>query len=133
MMTFFYILIAGLLGVVGHWLTRFTQGRTESTFWQYLNTHKANSISSILSVVTSSSVIFTSLPEDIHGKALMMVILGSYTSAYMLDSTVNKDKAPETAPEAVLINRKVEATVQDIKAVDSKKTLDDILKDDEAL
>lgn len=125
MTNFFLILGAGLLGVVGHWLTRYVQGRTESTFMQYMGQYKANSISSVFSVVTSSSTIFASLPEDIHGKPLMMVILASYTTAYMLDSTMNKDKTPILPPVLVKAERSIDA--------DIKKSLDDIVRDDASL
>lgn len=123
MTIFFLILGAGLLGIVGHWLTRYTQGRTESTFMEYMKQYKANSISSIFSVIASNSTIYASLPEDIHGKPLMMVILGSYTAAYMLDSTVNKDARPLFEPVIVKALRKA----------DAKKSLNDIVSDDASL
>ncbi len=131
MMNFFFILGAGLLGVVGHWLNRWVSGRTESTFMQYMGQYKANSISAVFSVVTSSSTIFASLPEDVHGKPLMMVILASYTTAYMLDSMVNKDKTPPIQPELVKLKRTVDSALIDLE--DDKKTLADIVRDDAGL
>ncbi|MFA5920140.1 MAG: hypothetical protein WC856_02465 [Methylococcaceae bacterium] len=132
-MTFLYILIAGLLGVLGHWWTRYAQGRTEESFFKYLSDYKANTIASLFSILTSSSVVFASAPVDIGGRDLFLLLIGVYGTGYMLDSKLNKGTAPTIVPEAVLINRKIEKTVEDIKAVDNNKTLDDIMKDDKSL
>lgn len=133
MMTFLYILAAGLLGTLGHWWTRYANGRSEEGFFKYMSAYKANSIASLFSILGSSSVAFASTPPDIEGRSLMLVLTGVYAAGYMLDSTFNKGTAPTAAPEVVLINRSIEKTVQDIKAVDSKKYLNDILKDDASL
>ena len=85
------IIAAGLIGVVGHWLTRWTQGRTSSSFFEYINSYRARTVQSLLANVTSSFTILASTPEDIHGKALFMIIMGAYMAGYTLDSTFNKD------------------------------------------
>jgi hypothetical protein len=130
MLIFFYILAAGLLGTLGHWWNRYAQGRTEEGFFEYMSTYKANSIASIFSAIGSSSLAFASTPPDIEGRALMLVLTGVYAAGYMLDSKFNKGTPPSASPEVVLINREIEKTVTQIKKVDSKKDLNDILKDD---
>ena len=85
------IIAAGLIGVVGHWLTRWTQGRTSSSFFEYINSYRANTLQSLLANITSSFTIIASTPDDIHGKALFMIIMGAYMAGYTLDSTFNRD------------------------------------------
>lgn len=122
-MTFIYILIAGLVGVAGHWVTRWSQGRTSSTFWEYLMCYKANTLSSFFSILASSSAIYTAIPVDIGGRDLMMLLLGCYSSGYMLDSKVNKDKSPNP------VNNEPLKEVEDDKA----KSLNNLLDDDRSL
>ncbi|MBE0436220.1 MAG: hypothetical protein IBX56_10500, partial [Methylomicrobium sp.] len=57
-MDFIWILLAGLLGVVGHWMTRWSQGRTESTFIEYLLEHKGHTVSSVFTIVGSAGLIY---------------------------------------------------------------------------
>lgn len=120
-MTFIYILMASLIGVVGHWVTRWSQGRTNSTFWEYLMCYKANTLSSIFSILASSSAVYTTTPVDIEGHGLLMLLLGCYSSGYMLDSKVNKDKAPVNEP------------AKESKEDDKAKSLNDLLDDDRNL
>lgn len=86
------IVITGLLGIAGHWLTRWQQGRTQSTFTEYLKCYKANTIQSLMANLASSFTIYAATPEDIAGKALVMVLIGSYMAGYTFDSKLNKDK-----------------------------------------
>lgn len=108
-MTFLYILLAGLFGVLGHWLTRWSQGRTESTFFEYIIEYKGHTISSFFSIFGAAALIYQGAPDDLTGKALMSLLLSAYTTGYMLDSTVNKDKFPRSgqAPETHSIEKKV--------------------------
>jgi hypothetical protein len=93
MLSFYLIFGAGLLGVVGHWLTRWAQGRTQNTFWEYLSAYKANTLSSLFANIFSSGVIYSSTPADISGRALVLVVIGAYCAGYTLDSKVNKDES----------------------------------------
>ena len=133
MLIFFYILAACLLGTLGHWWTRYAQGRTEEGFFEYMSTYRTNSIASIFSAFASSSLTFASTPPDLEGRSLMLVLAGVYAAGYMLDSKFNKGKAPDASPEVVIINREIKKTVKSIKEVDNKKDLNDILKDDKDL
>lgn len=93
MLSFYLIFGAGFLGVLGHWLTRWAQGRTQNTFWRYLTMYKANTISSIFANIFSCGVIYSSTPDDIAGRALVLVVLGAYGAGYTLDSKLNKDES----------------------------------------
>jgi hypothetical protein len=86
-----FIIIAQFLGITGHWATRWAQGRTTSTFIQYLIGMKAQTIESVLASLVSAFTIFASLPENITGKPLIMVLIAAYTAGYTLDSKLNRD------------------------------------------
>ena len=107
------IVLAGLVGVIGHWLTRWVQGRTVSTFKEYMMEYKANTLQSILANLTASFTIYATVPEDIAGKAFVLVLVGAYMSGYSFDSMLNKDFSPN----------------KDLPK-DEKKTLADVLNDD---
>jgi hypothetical protein len=125
-MTPLYLIFgAGLVGVLGHWVTRWSQGRTQSTFWGYLVAYKARTLSSVFANIASSGLIYASTPEDIAGRSLVLVLIGAYTAGYTLDSTLNKDRS---AAEA-LMREKLEA-LQREKAT---PTLADVLAEDDAL
>jgi hypothetical protein len=128
MMTFFLILGAGLFGVAGHWLTRFAQERTQSTFVEYLMIYKARTLSSVFSIIGSSSVIFQTAPVDVSGRDLIMLLIGAYSAGYMLDSTVNKDKAPEP-----VVIRGVNKSIKEFEEDDKANSLNAILSDDSDL
>jgi len=113
---------AGLLGVLGHWVTRWSQGRTQSTFLDYLMTNKAHTISSFFANIMSSGVIYSSTPEDLTGRPLMLVIIGAYSAGYMLDSTLNKDHRSIE----LIVAEKLKKTREE---EDDNETVDDILRD----
>lgn len=120
-MTFIYILIAGLLGVVGHWMTRWSQGRTSSTFTEYLLEHKAHTVSSVFTIIGSVGLIYQGMGDGV----LFNALLTAYTSGYTLDSMLNKDAKLTGEPKSVSIAKRVD----DEKA----KSLRDILDDDAKL
>jgi len=113
---------AGLVGVLGHWVTRWSQGRTQSTFLDYLVTNKAHTISSFFANIMSSGVIYSSTPEDIAGRQLMLVVIGAYSAGYMLDSKLNKD---HSSIELVVAEKLKKIREED----DENETVDDILRD----
>jgi hypothetical protein len=104
MLSFYLIFGAGLFGVLGHWLTRWAQGRTQNTFWQYLMVYKANTLSSLFANIFSSGVIYSSTPEDISGRALVLVVIGAYCAGYTLDSKVNRESGGPDVPEKAAVN-----------------------------
>jgi hypothetical protein len=133
MLSFYLIFGAGLLGVLGHWLTRWAQGRTINTFWDYLCEYKANTISSIFANIFSSGVIYSSTPDDIAGRALVLVVLGAYAAGYTLDSKVNKERSLDDG----LIRQKLQGVKSGDQPVSTQKqeahhaeTLADVLRSD---
>jgi len=113
---------AGLLGVLGHWVTRWSQGRTQSTFLDYLITNKANTVSSFFANIMSSGVIYSSTPEDIAGRSLTLVVIGAYSAGYMLDSKLNKD---QSSIELVVAEKLKKIRLDG----EIDETVDDILRD----
>ena len=96
MATFYMIIAAGLFGVVGHFLTRHVQNRTDSTFVQYILSDKASTMQSITANLASSFAIYSTVPDDLHGKALLMVVIGAYMAGYTMDSKFNHDSGTPT-------------------------------------
>lgn len=110
---------ASLLGILGHWLTRWEQGRTSSTFGKYLSTFKAHTLASVFANLTSAGIVYASLPEDIPIKTLLLVAGGVYMTGYAWDSKLNKDAQPKPR------------TYKETPGV--KKSIADILDDDRRL
>jgi hypothetical protein len=125
MMSLYLIFGVGLLGVLGHWVTRWSQGRTQSTFFEYLMTYKANTLSAIFANLTSSGIIYASTPEDISGRALVLVVIGAYTAGYTLDSKINRDKSTSERP--------MQERLEELQRENAKSSLADILDEDDAL
>jgi hypothetical protein len=132
-MTDLYLIFgAGLLGVLGHWVTRWSQGRTQSTFIEYLSAYRANTLSSVFANLFSSATIYSATPEDIGGRALALVVLGAYAAGYTLDSKINKDKSTSEA----LMQEKLEAMQREnakVQPQTAKSRLAEILAEDDAL
>lgn len=123
MLTSILIIAAGLLGIVGHWVTRWNQERTDSTFWEYLKVNSSRTVASVFSNISASSTILMAVKPDMTFQEIMVLVLTAYSTGYMLDSTVNKDKSSDSTP----------ARFEEIKNADKKKSLDAILDDDSRL
>ena len=56
----------------------------------------------------STKTIYAATPEDIAGKALIMVIIGAYMAGYTFDSKLNRDQAKsnETIDDMLANDRK---------------------------
>lgn len=89
-MTLAIIILAGLLGIFGHWVTRWKQKRTTSTFGAYIMTYKVETFTSICSNVIASMSLYMANPE-VEGNSLLMLIITAYTAGFTLDSALNKD------------------------------------------
>jgi hypothetical protein len=132
-MTSLYLIFgSGLFGVIGHWVTRWSQGRTQSSFWEYLVAYKARTLSSVFANIASSGLIYASTLEDISGRALVLVVIGAYTAGYTLDSTLNKDKSTD---DRLLQEKLKELQRENAKTQPqtAKSSLADILEEDDAL
>jgi hypothetical protein len=107
-----FILISQFLGIFGHWLTRWAQGRTTSSFKDYMLGMKAQTLESILASITSAFAIYASIPEGLTGKPLVLVLIGAYMAGYAFDSKLNRDKG-DWVPEVIRENRTAPLKVPD--------------------
>jgi hypothetical protein len=130
-LAFIAVVIAGWLGILGHWYNRWVDGRTSSNFWQYLAVHKARTISSCISTFASSAATYQFAPPDLS----MMVMLSAFSFGYMLDSVVNKDK-PMSLPsvnDEKVAETVAEKIIKEVRDEQKDKSLDDLLADDRKL
>jgi hypothetical protein len=95
-----FILLAQGFGIFGHWMTRWAQGRTTSSFKDYMLGMKAQTAESIFASLTSAFTIYASIPEGLTGKPLILVLVGAYTAGYAFDSKFNRDIG-DWVPESV--------------------------------
>ena len=123
-MHFFLIFIAGLVGIFGHWATRWEQQRTQSPFKEYLLGNKAYTIRSLFANLTSTLVIYSTAPDDLTGKPLILVLIGAYMAGYTLDSKFNKEAQQTLTPSPVHA---------EIARENASKSLDQILDEDRRL
>lgn len=111
-------LIAGLVGILGHWWNRWAQDRTTNTFFQYLTDNKKYTVGAVISIFSATTILYTSInPPDLS----MELLLLSYLSGYKLDSVVNRDS---TTP--IIIKNDSNSNAQ--KATKNDKVLDIINK-----
>lgn len=80
-------LIAGLLGIAGHWYIRWSQDRTDLSFVEYLKTNSRKTVASAISILGSSLLVYQVSPPELSTQLLITSFLAGYT----LDSSVNKD------------------------------------------
>jgi len=86
-------LIAGLLGILGHWWIRWSQDRTSNTFFGYLVDNKKYTVGAVFSIFGATSTLYTAInPPELS----MELLLLSYLSGYKLDSMVNRDSTTPT-------------------------------------
>lgn len=88
MLTFLAILLTGYCGLAAHWYNRYAQGRTDSTFLEYLNTYRNRTISSCLSILASEIALFQGSPVELT----MQTIFAAFTYGYTIDSIMNRGK-----------------------------------------
>jgi hypothetical protein len=92
---FISIMLSSLLGIFGHWLVKWSKETTSSNFKEYLLQYKANTIQSVSANLISIFTIYSSVPDDIGGRALIMVLIGAFTAGYAFDSGFNKDQTTD--------------------------------------
>lgn len=85
------IILAQFMGILGHWATRWAQGRTTTSFIGYLTGMKTQTIESVLASLTSAFTIYASVPEELTGKPLLLVLIAAYMAGYTFDSKFNRD------------------------------------------
>jgi hypothetical protein len=89
-LNFLVILLTGFGGLCAHWYNRYVQGRTNSTFLQYLSEYRQRTISSCLTILASEITLFQTTPPDLTLNALFT----AFTYGYTLDSIINREKLP---------------------------------------
>ena len=98
---------SGLLGIAGHWFTRWSQDRTSNSFIGYLIDNKKYTVAAVISIFSATTTLYTAInPPDLSFELLLL----SYLSGYKLDSVVNRDS---TTP---VIEKKHEEGINDIIA-----------------
>lgn len=126
-MTLLYMIAAGLAGLFCHYYNRWTQGRTHSTFKEYLFGEWLATVQSLMANIMAVMGMYAALPEDIGGKLLIGAIYAAYMTGYAADSVLNKDPKPTTPAPA---KDEHEDAFNDVKSTLQTKSLKDILADD---
>lgn len=83
-----------MFGKYSHYYVRWKQGRTTSTFKQYMLQEWPGTVQSLGASVMACIGTYTALPDNIETKALLGIIYGAYMTAYTLDSALNRDPNP---------------------------------------
>ena len=99
-MTLAYLILANLFGLYSHYYNRWRQGRTGSTFKEYVLGDWFSTLNSVLVSAMSSVGIYVALPDVLGEKLLIGAIYAAYMSGFMFDSVLNKDTNP-TIPNQV--------------------------------
>ena len=89
---FLAVFVSGLLGVLGHWFNRYAQGRTTSTFAEYLSNNRKNTVASVFTILASCGAVYAALPPAPETHVLVLAAIGAYNAGYVLDSVVNRDR-----------------------------------------
>lgn len=126
-MTLTYLIIASLMGLFSHYYVRWQQGRTDSTFKEYMLGEWAGTLQSLIANIMSSVGAYLALPDDVGGKLLLGAIYAAYMAGYMFDSALNRDPKPSVPAKP---KDEHEEMYNDIKAAVQKKSLADVLADD---
>jgi hypothetical protein len=123
------LILAGFLGLISHYIVRWKQGRTGSSFKDYMLKDWLSSVQSIIANIASSIGIFISLPDDVGGKLLLGAAYAAYMAGYVFDSGMNKDANP-TLQGNIPVPVQANKTIQDIAREDSNKSINDLLDSD---
>ena len=121
------LLILGVAaGIFCHYAARWKQGRTKSTFKEYMLGEWVGTLHSVLwsiSIVTST---YLATP-DISGNLLIAAVYGAFMTGYTFDSIANVDPKPSIPDKG---NEKI---MQEIRRNYDKKAINDMLRDDRNL
>ena len=85
-MTLLALIHCGIAGILVHWYVTYLQGRTTSTFKEYLILNKAATVRSVAANVAAVMVIYQTSQE----LSVMNGVL-AYLAGYKLDSVLNSD------------------------------------------
>jgi hypothetical protein len=85
-MTLLALIHCGLAGILAHWYVTYAQGRTSSTFKDYLLLNKLETIRSVLANLAATATLYQITPELTIGACVT-----AYLAGYKLDSVLNSD------------------------------------------
>mgnify|MGYP000016899689 CR=1 FL=1 len=83
---FLVLLVAGVFGLVMHWLKRWARKQTDNNFWQYMTLHKKHSIASL----TSLFAVMAGLISTVDVVLGVPLFATAFLAGYTIDSAVNK-------------------------------------------
>jgi hypothetical protein len=107
------MLLAQFAGIFGHWLNRWKQGRTSSTFGEYMAGNRFESLQSLMASLASVLTVWSTNPELHFDHSLALILVGLYTAGFAFDSKFNRDPNPSIPEED-------EGTVQVTEQVNTK-------------
>lgn len=113
-MIFILMLLAQFAGIFGHWLNRWKQGRTSSTFMEYMTGNRFETLQSVMASLASVLTIWSTNPNLHYDQSLGFILVGLYTAGFAFDSKFNRDPNP-----SIPVND--EGTVQVTEQVGGKK------------
>jgi uncharacterized membrane protein YesL len=90
------IYVFGVLGILGHWATRYIQSRTTSSVGEYLKSNIVYTFASLSAGFASSSGLVMVLTPGMTVQQIIVLLGAAYTAGYTCDSKFNKDKPKET-------------------------------------
>jgi hypothetical protein len=76
-------IMAGFLGLLGHWFKRYARGQSSQSFYGYMTEHWKHSAAS---VVTMIAAVLALANNELSQQSLSMAFLAGYS----IDSMVNK-------------------------------------------
>ena len=127
-----YLILAALLGQYSHYYVRWKQGRTTSSFKDYMIGEWPGTIQSLSASIIACIGVYIALPEPIETKALLGIIYGAYMSAYTFDSALNRDPGISVPIKKEIEN--ITAPTPGVqRATPPKKSINDILRADRDL
>ena len=129
-MTTLYLILAGLAGLLNHYYVRFKQGRTNSTFKEYMLGDWGSTLSSLSANLTSSVGMSLTLPDPLQGKLLIGALYAAYAAGYAYDSMLNKDPNPAVPQSPTEITH---GTINEVTQEVERKSVQDLLRDDRTL
>lgn len=131
-----YLILSGLIGLISHYYVRFKQGRTASTFKEYMLSDWPSTLQSFSANIASSTGIYLSLPDEVGGKMLVGAIYASYMAGYVADSMLNRDanlNLPQSNTPIPASSNNQKNIEKEVKNEIAKKDIKSILSDDAGL
>lgn len=88
------ILASAAIGMVCHFGNRVAQKRTKSTFHQYFIGLWGYTMGALGTTILACGAIYSATPENLEGKALMLLFFAGFGAGFGSDSIVNRDPNP---------------------------------------